>query len=427
MSDIENDDEFLDFEDDDLLEEEDSGAFDALDDDVLDVDLDAELDEEWDEFDDDQDDNGAAVGVAPEAGDKSFVSRYFNVIVIVVAVVIGGWIFSAKFLGGGSKQAPPPVPEQTAAQHPAFAADHTDNTGQAGHKGKEHDNKIDLDLNHLRRSDTRVPVQLPYEDDIKALDAEQESVTDGEELNIADYAGQDLAPEDDIFSQAYNPETSDTKTAPMPENQTGETLTPMPDLSAQTQETASVSPEPVVSQDKQHADALEQETVRLHGELETLSHDNVALEKALAEEKIVTHNLEKTIADLKANIVQLENRMVEAENKAMAVSAAKPIQTKKEKAAYITPQKSVNVPVTSKAASSSKPSSQTPVKAVSKPAPLWVLQSAHDGKAVLKDRNTGNILRVHVGQNVDGLGTIRSIGLQNGTWIVQGSRHSVKR
>lgn len=51
----------------------------------------------------------------------------------------------------------------------------------------------------------------------------------------------------------------------------------------------------------------------------------------------------------------------------------------------------------------------------------WVLRSVQPGVAWLSKKDENEMTRVEVGEVVDGLGTIRSVSIQNGIWVVQGS------
>lgn len=74
--------------------------------------------------------------------------------------------------------------------------------------------------------------------------------------------------------------------------------------------------------------------------------------------------------------------------------------------------------------------SNLPPKAVSLPAPSgsrarWVLRAVGNGKAYLAPAGSGAaaaLTTVGVGDQIDGLGTIKSIEMKNGRWVVQGTK-----
>lgn len=76
-----------------------------------------------------------------------------------------------------------------------------------------------------------------------------------------------------------------------------------------------------------------------------------------------------------------------------------------------------------------KDSASTEVKAISKPViPVkWTLKSAQTGKAVLYNSATDQTVLVEVGNNVQGLGRVKSIEKINGRWLVSGTSGSVSQ
>ncbi len=59
--------------------------------------------------------------------------------------------------------------------------------------------------------------------------------------------------------------------------------------------------------------------------------------------------------------------------------------------------------------------------------PKWKLKSATPGTAVLFDSQTGDVKTVEVGDRVKGLGKIKSISLQKGKWVVQGTAGKISQ
>jgi len=76
-----------------------------------------------------------------------------------------------------------------------------------------------------------------------------------------------------------------------------------------------------------------------------------------------------------------------------------------------------------------KDSASTEAKAISKPViPVkWTLKSAQTGKAVLYNSATDQTVLVEVGNNVQGLGRVKSIEKINGRWLVSGTSGSVSQ
>lgn len=86
-------------------------------------------------------------------------------------------------------------------------------------------------------------------------------------------------------------------------------------------------------------------------------------------------------------------------------------------------------PVKPQAAVVKKDSASTEAKAISKPViPVkWTLKSAQTGKAVLYNSATDQTVLVEVGNNVQGLGRVKSIEKINGRWLVSGTSGSVSQ
>lgn len=86
-------------------------------------------------------------------------------------------------------------------------------------------------------------------------------------------------------------------------------------------------------------------------------------------------------------------------------------------------------PVKTEVAVVKKDSASTEVKAISKPViPVkWTLKSAQTGKAVLYNSASDQTVLVEVGNNVQGLGRVKSIEKINGKWLVSGTSGSVSQ
>jgi len=57
----------------------------------------------------------------------------------------------------------------------------------------------------------------------------------------------------------------------------------------------------------------------------------------------------------------------------------------------------------------------------------YELRGASNGQAVIAQRGTQNLQTVNVGSVVRGLGTIRSIALENGQWVIRGTSGTVRQ
>jgi hypothetical protein len=344
MSDTEKNDDFLDFEDEALLEED---ALDGNDEtflsDLPDEDLDQ--DEAWDEFDE----TTSAENSAPAAQkQKSFISRYFNILLIGAAVLIGGGVLYSQ-LSGGNSSAPPSAVDTPSAALEGEVASFT-NPSQASETSSETDTSgLDLDLANLQKSDSRAPAKLIYEDDIKTL--EEENVTVSQKESI-DYASQEIAPEADFFAESSDkdaltpmPNPSAEKAeegAPTPEpiqNSTPEMMmeepqivSPVADNTVTESETSvitppptteAVSPEPAVEQNPQEAVdvliAVNKDTAEndpaVAEKINSLSAENSALNEKLLAAETKAKSLEDSVAALEEKIAVLEKEGLENKKK----------------------------------------------------------------------------------------------------------------
>lgn len=73
----------------------------------------------------------------------------------------------------------------------------------------------------------------------------------------------------------------------------------------------------------------------------------------------------------------------------------------------------------------------TPIKKVkprkAKKAIKWVLRSAQPGKATIAQVGSSDMRTVEIGQTISGLGRIRAIQIENGLWVVRGTKNSVSQ
>lgn len=460
MSDIKNNDDFLD-SDDDLFDDDledidldlDLDLDESLDDDTqfdaMDSNMDGEIDEEdWDSFDDDTE------APVPADSKKSFVSRHFNVILIAVFVVGGGLFLYNTVLAPAQK--PQPVPQNNTPDTASAASATNEEAPRTG---------LGIDLQNLRSSDERTPIVPPYAEDVKAVDndiALGENLT--QEKTIVDYAATPISDEDDFFSNvnlAQKPdiddeeEVSETFTPSAPPSK----LTPMPQIIAPQHSDPEPASAPVriarkpveVKEPVQIAvtqapkevvevpaiikpavndinvaavEALEKNVSTLTSELESLTGENTDLKDRLSASSNETEALGTMVDDLKATIARLEKEASMAAKASVAAKAAPKAPVKSaEQQSPIAP--TITAPAK---ATPIKAAAKTPTPArTTKVTPVWVMRSAQEGKAVLADKNTGNSIRVEVGEAVSGLGVIQSITLDNGSWIVKGARGSVKR
>ncbi len=113
--------------------------------------------------------------------------------------------------------------------------------------------------------------------------------------------------------------------------------------------------------------------------------------------------------DLKDSIQALEKRIDKLEKA--------PRQT----AARSAPAKSSSASTAVKKSSSTSSS----VRAQAQVQSAWVLKSAQPGQALVARKGENDMVRVSVGETLSGLGRITDIHMQNGRWVVQGTKNKI--
>lgn len=135
--------------------------------------------------------------------------------------------------------------------------------------------------------------------------------------------------------------------------------------------------------------------------------------KAAATPAAVSGASDAEVEALKDKIADLEEKLAAKAEKPAKATATIPERKVIEDDSY-----SIDEPIVKKTVAPVK--SQTVVKQY-----VWSLKSAGSGKAILSDKNTGDLKTVHVGDVVSGLGRIVSISSSNSGWVVKGTTGSV--
>lgn len=95
------------------------------------------------------------------------------------------------------------------------------------------------------------------------------------------------------------------------------------------------------------------------------------------------------------------------------------------------PPAPVETPRPQQPAAAIMPNTATPAPAASASVPAarasWILRAAQPGRAWLAQSGSSNIIAVAVGDNVPGLGIIRSVTYEGGEWIVRGTTGTVRQ
>lgn len=156
-----------------------------------------------------------------------------------------------------------------------------------------------------------------------------------------------------------------------------------------------------------------------------------AAEKTLQSEKRA-EDLKKTAADLEGRLAALQkdndglrDRLAAMERAAAATAKAQAQAEQQKQDAAKAAAEMANV-------KPALPPEQTPIKNIIPEAPppkleKWVLKSARPGSALLASKETGNLKPAKTGDVIEDLGTIKSIALKKGRWVVTGTEATIRQ
>lgn len=358
-------------------------------------------DESWDEFDDAPSGKASEADTStPSLKKKTFVQKYFNFIVIGV-VLVGGILFllgrsgtavqSTIVAQDGSEvadMATPPMPTPIDSA-PADISEASANPEGAAAPSAS--------------ADTLTPLPMPQESSQTELQAPVElpPVAPPAEPKIASLES-DGSP--DAAAVPVEPVINDTPPAALP---------PEAHLSETPQELA---PPPVAMP----APVNNAELDNVNSKIGTLEQ-NIAQIRSDMDSKNSETN--KKIDSLAASLKSLEqtlNQKMSSISAAPAKAAEPAPAPKPEEKKEVLSQKNDAKPASSTAAyKPPKPTSAQPVQ--------WVLRSAGPGWARLSPQGSNEMRAISVGEQVEGLGKITSIAIENGAWTVRGTRGSLSR
>lgn len=419
MSDENNDEDFLD----DDLEIED------LDD--------LSEDDDWDDFDDDDGDvslDEPEQAAPAKSGERTFIQKYFYAIVGLFVLVVGGLFAWGQF---GSTQAPqtPPV-ENVAASVPALeetemppmpapmeSVSEEIETAPAELEAVIEEPSLsaaeDTVLTPMPELDVaEAPAELP---ELTSLDnalpvLEEVSETADAVASEAEDVVETLPVPDDFIDELVGTEAA-------PEEAVVAELEPTPEIIEEpVLEEVIEEPlelEPTVSEGAIAANelalgsaqaAFDTQMAEKDQELEALKTE-MGEELSTANDKI--NSLTGTIAELQAELTALKAAPAPKAEPPEEQKAPEPAAIESSKPAPKVVEKAAEV-VTPKA----KPVVQKP---------RWTLRSAQSGKAAIASVKTGDIRTIEIGDNVPGLGRIKSIAKKSGKWLVQGTQGSVSQ
>lgn len=432
-----------------------------FDDDLDDIEaLDDFDDESWDDLDDDleiefddvKDEDGSAIPKRPAGpGQKTFIQKFFIPIVIGVVAVFGFLFYLGQGGGSSSSQAPQQVlPAMDEAQSDMAAPDEMPPDAAQAEPGLppmpsaiQSDN---TDVFNLEEAPAQEPAQeqpltpLPGENkDAKSLDLANLEETIGRPYEIRkavpveNIDTEPLAQEtpDNSFQIDDEPQASpfasDENAAPVQSADALPAVTAEP-FSLEEQPTTATSTPPIdLSAEKAEKEALAQEISALSETKSSLVIENTAIKNeidvAQSELKALEDKIAALAQELKAKEAQSQDLASELKTLETQKAEAKKAEPEPAQAPVAKPE-DVIIQKTAEAPKVSKPAAQKPAAASKQD---WVLRAASPGRASIAPKGSNDLKTVEVGNTVAGLGKITSIQVENGLWVVRGTKGSVSQ
>ena len=422
---------------------------DFEDDFEVDEDFDDGFEEDWHGEDEDDGEPLNAIDAvdnpkAAASGDKTFLQKFFIPIVVLVIALFGGLFFLGQSLLGGGDPSEPiehvQIPESTSdtdtasaetAQQPISSeivqpvSDVLPELPEANNN-----NTADLDEQALRPMPGDTDTDQSFE--LVDLDAE---LADSTEDSMSDDA---LALVDDSTDLAIE-ETNDIETTlgedaadaihdigEVPALIPNEVLEVEPEQDEVTETVAAVistpeensMPQDIKPEPEPVATPIATDMVN-KDELDKLANENIELENEIKAQETTIEALRSEIDSLKKDLEMAKNAQVKAAEMTVKSASTDPAPTP-----VTSPVDAIQTP---KHEIAKSPVTKTqPRKAVRKSV-TWVLKSAQPGKATIAEAGSGDLKTIEIGQKVVGLGQIRSIQIENGLWVVRGSKKTVSQ
>ena len=425
---------------------------DDLEDDFeVDDDFDDGFEEDWDGEDGDDDEPLNAIDAvdnpkAAPSGDKTFLQKFFIPIVVLVIALFGGLFFLGQnLLGGGSSSdpsqpveqvnIPAPTPDKNVANvdpepiNPDNITPIADVLPELPEANGDEMASIDEPALRPMPEETDTDQSFELVDlDAELLDSNDDSVAnDALSLidNNADTAIEDITSTDPVLvdNSADAVQPIDEVPALVPnevldsapeEQELTETVAAVISSSDETS-TPEMTAEPTPAADPVATNMVNKE------ELDKLANENIQLESEIKAQETTIEDLRNEIDALKKDLEMAKNAQAEAVK--IAAKSATPAPAPEDKA-ISTPKEIKSMPEQNSAKTTA--ATPAPRKVVRRPA-TWVLKSAQPGKATIADTGSGDLKTIEIGQKVSGLGQILSIQIENGLWVVRGSKKTVSQ
>lgn len=376
------------------------------------------------------------------AGEKTFLQKFFIPVVVGIVALFGLLFAVGSGLLSGSEQTETPITQEaqlaeTQQNIPPPADPVTNVTLQdelpdlptnansalppeepltplpgAEPSGEEESFElVDLEAELQDDSGTIVLEEPPMLIDEPQANIQLEAIVD----NVEDIASEALSVTADILPTISDMDTIEVED--ITASETTEDIMPMPEPESDSSDTLAESAlVDDVSEEPQALSPAEDEVIETLDDTATQESQapddaNDVLTQEITESRQTIEALRKELADLKATIDSPpviekieEMPVIEKIEPPAVVDVIK--ETKQEAAKVVSAPKK---------------------KAKAKKAIRWILRSAQPGKATIAQAGSNDMRTVEIGQTVSGLGRIKTIQVENGLWVVRGTRGRVSQ
>ena len=370
------------------------------------------------------------------SGQKTFLQKFFIPIVVAIVAVFGGLFVLGSGILSGPDTAQPPAITETAADNTNaqdVAAQDTVTVESTAVVAEVDELPPLMDENQPEKPLTPFPGADPAVEterfELADLGAEIEDTislqdNSNDVLSLDGSVGDGFANENNDFLDSNTEAQDDSLAMPdttlsMPEQDETLTLTDTDDLVLDAP-TEMMPSENVVEESatpdfstpelgtNSISDIVSETTS--DAQVERLTQENQKLKKDLADSQ-------SELASLQNQIESLESRLASAQSTGKATKDPAP-KVENDKPQSIT-DIIQDAPVVTKEPAPARRTARASANI------RWVLKGAQPNQATLSNAGTGDLKHVEVGQSVSGLGRINSIRIENGLWVVRGTKGQV--
>ena len=431
---------------------------DIVDDDDFDLDdFDDDLaDESWDEFDDDgAQESVAETDVSEDLAEqiasekKSFFKKNFNVIVITIAVLGGGGAFLSQIIST-PKNTPPPVEQGVATEISQF--DITEQTletptmaevsalsSDAGLppmpapintapeasaditelqvENRVLENKTLTPMPEINELDNAILAELNIEE-VPAVPVNNETLEAAEtQILEFDVAEELSVKEGNVALKPIDAQISE-ETISEPVDQILSGLAEVASIPPKTQE--AIVPVAIIPSEEiaKISDTFSKQVQTLE---KKLNNENNALADSLVETNNKIDTLVDSVSALEKKLEALATAPARQAPVKNTTAPAKPAEIKSMPVAA--PKPAARKPQQSQIVTKPPKSEPTPTTVSSE----WQLRSAQPGKALVAPTGSNDMRTVQVGDTLKGIGRITSIAIEDGKWIIRGTKGLVSQ